>query len=186
MIAGDDDCRSVVIEPELIVGGSTACIHPERVEAGREHAVGVAELTPRDSGPLPGTYFRHKGGWTADPQFMEQMGSSYLLGTRSGYAGRGRRDEDRNSAERPVPHLRADEELDGPLGRQGEACPRRLPPPHRRPRLRHALRYGRSRTALAGWLQYRPTSRRASTKSRCTIWRDSTRVATPSSSRCTT
>lgn len=38
MIAGDDDCRSVVIEPELIVGGSTACIHPERVEAGREHA----------------------------------------------------------------------------------------------------------------------------------------------------
>ena len=79
MIAGDDDCRSVVIEPELIVGGSTACIHPERVEAGREHAAGVAELTPRDSVLLPGTYFRHKGGWTADPQFMEQMGSSYLL-----------------------------------------------------------------------------------------------------------
>lgn len=26
MIAGDNDCRSVVIEPELIVGGSTACI----------------------------------------------------------------------------------------------------------------------------------------------------------------
>ena len=60
MIAGDDDCRSVVIEPELIVGGSTACIHPERVEAGREHAAGVAELTPRDSVLLPGTYFRHK------------------------------------------------------------------------------------------------------------------------------
>ena len=79
MIAGDNDCRSVVIEPELIVGGSTACIHPERVEAGREHAAGVAELTPRDSVLLPGTYFRHKGGWTADPQFMEQMGSSYLL-----------------------------------------------------------------------------------------------------------
>ena len=79
MIAGDDDCRSVVIEPELIVGGSTACIHPERVEAGREHAAGVAELTPHDSVLLPGTYFRHKGGWTADPQFMEQMGSSYLL-----------------------------------------------------------------------------------------------------------
>ena len=79
MIAGDDDCRSVVIEPELIVGGSTACIHPERVEAGREHAAVVAELTPRDSVLLPGTYFRHKGGWTADPQFMEQMGSSYLL-----------------------------------------------------------------------------------------------------------
>lgn len=44
---------------------------------------------------------------------------------------------------------------------------------------------GRSRMAI-GRRAVRPTLRRASTKSRCTIWRDSTRVATPSSSRCTT
>ena len=79
MIAGDDSCRSVVIEPELIVGGSTACIYPERAETGQERKASVEELTPHDSVLLPGTYFQHKGGWTADPQFMEQMGSSYLL-----------------------------------------------------------------------------------------------------------
>lgn len=166
MIAGDDDCRSVVIEPELIVGGSTACIHPERVEAGREHAAGVAELTPRDSVLLPGTYFRHKGGWTADPQFMEQMGSSYLLAHGLGTPVEDAVTKIEIPQSGPVPHLRADEELDSPLGRQGEACPRRLPPPHRRPRLRHALRYGRSRMALAGGrydLPYggRPPSRAA-------------------------
>ncbi len=79
MIAGDDTCRSVVIEPELIVGGSTECIYPERAETGRDSKAGIEELTPHDSVLLPGTYFENKGGWTADPQFMEQMGSSYLL-----------------------------------------------------------------------------------------------------------
>ncbi len=79
MIAGDDGCRSVVIEPELIVGGSTACIYPERAEVKRDRKAGVEELSPLDSVLLPGTYFQQKGGWTADPQFMEQMGSSYLL-----------------------------------------------------------------------------------------------------------
>ena len=49
MIAGDNDCRSVVIEPELIVGGSTACIHPERVEAGREHAACHRMISPPPS-----------------------------------------------------------------------------------------------------------------------------------------
>jgi len=79
MIAGEEGSRSEVVEPELIVGGSTACIHPELCGAERGRRAGVAELTPEDSVLLPGTYFSHKGGWTADPQFMEQMGSSYLL-----------------------------------------------------------------------------------------------------------
>ena len=114
----------------------------------------------------PGNLFPAQGRLDSRSPVHGADGVELPLGTRSGYAGRGRRDEDRNSAERPVPHLRADEELDGPLGRQGEACPRRLPPPHRRPRLRHALRYGRSRMALAGGrydLPYggRPPSRAA-------------------------
>lgn len=114
----------------------------------------------------PGNLFPAQGRLDGRSPVHGADGVELPLGTRSGYAGRGRRDEDRNSAERPVPHLRADEELDGPLGRQGEACPRRLPPPHRRPRLRHALRYGRSRMALAGGrydLPYggRPPSRAA-------------------------
>lgn len=28
---------------------------------------------------VPGTYFDNKGGWIADPQFFDQMGSSYML-----------------------------------------------------------------------------------------------------------
>ena len=180
MIAGDDDCRSVVIEPKLIVGGSTACIHPERVEAGREHAAGVAELTPRDSVLLPGTYFRHKGGWTADPQFMEQMGSSYLLAHGLG-----------------TPVEDAVTKIEIPQSGQYRIFVRRPTGPTRRsmppaPSASASTAATATRSSVRaipngiGRRAVRPTLRRASTKSRCTIWRDSTRVATPSSSRCTT
>lgn len=79
MIAGIDGNRNVVVEPELIVGGSTECIHPERIDRNRDDRTRIEELTRRDSILIPGTYFLQKGGWIPDPQFMEQMGSSYLL-----------------------------------------------------------------------------------------------------------
>lgn len=184
MIAGDDDCRSVVIEPELIVGGSTACIHPERVEAGREHAAGVAELTPRDSVLLPGTYFRHKGGWTADPQFMEQMGSSYLLAHGLG-----------TPVEDAVTKIEIPQSgqyrifVRRRTGRPTGPTRRSMPPAPSASASTAATATRSSVRAIPngiGRRAVRPTLRRASTKSRCTIWRDSTRVATPSSSRCTT
>lgn len=79
MIAGSNMNSTVIIEPQLIVGGSTACIYPDRVERGGNQKKKAEDLTRQNSVLLPGTYFQQKGGWMADPQFMEQMGSSYLL-----------------------------------------------------------------------------------------------------------
>lgn len=79
MMAGEVEHISMVMEPRLIVGGSTECIYPDRAEAGCSEKTQVEELTVDNSILLPGTYFQNKGGWISDPQFMEQMGSSYLL-----------------------------------------------------------------------------------------------------------
>ena len=79
MISGDLSRREEIIEPELVVGRSTECTYCGRVGSENDGKATLDELTPQDSVLLPGTYFQHKGGWTADPQFMDQMGSSYLL-----------------------------------------------------------------------------------------------------------
>ncbi len=79
MISGEPCRREEIIEPELVTGRSTECIYPGRVGSENNGKATLDDLTPNDSVLLPGTYFQHKGGWTADPQFMEQMGSSYLL-----------------------------------------------------------------------------------------------------------
>lgn len=184
MIAGDDGCRSVVIEPMLIVGGSTACIYPERAEAGRRREACVAELTPADSVLLPGTYFQHKGGWTADPQFMDQMGSSYLLAHGLG-----------------IPVEDAVTKIEIPESGQYRIFVRtknwtahwadgeKYAPGAFRLRIDGRdcdTLFGTANPGGAGSRAVRPTSPKASIRSRCTIWPDSTRGATPSFSRCMT
>lgn len=54
----------IILEPELIVCGSTAPVLSEK------HRIDVL---------LPGSLFSHKGGWTVDQQFMDQCGSTVLL-----------------------------------------------------------------------------------------------------------
>ena len=149
MIAGDDDCRSVVIEPKLIVGGSTACIHPRN---GSRRAGTCCGRRGADAARLrtaPGNLFPAQGRLLdgRSPSSWSRWGRATSLDTVWV-----RRSDAVTKIEIPqsgqyrifvrtknwTAHWAA------------EKMPRRLPPPHRRPRLRHALRYGRSRMALAG------------------------------------
>lgn len=75
MIENKECCLNEVIEPELIVGESTS---PKK-SAGDMKRSGISSLSAADSVLVTGTSFADKGGWIADPQFMETMGSSYMI-----------------------------------------------------------------------------------------------------------
>ena len=76
LIEGTGKNRDVKLEPTLIVGGSTAKDNAKRSEPVK---CGIESLTPQNSRLLCGTMFDDRGGWTLDSQYIDGIGSSYLL-----------------------------------------------------------------------------------------------------------
>lgn len=70
--------RNIILRPELIIGGSTASTCTNRMMCKKEEAT-IADMTPINSLLLCGSTFADTGGWTIDQQFVELMGSTYLL-----------------------------------------------------------------------------------------------------------
>lgn len=79
LMNGDAEIITEIIEPELCIGGSTEPIYLDRISQNCNSKATIDNLTKENSILIPGTYFTDKGGWIADPQFMEIMGSSYLM-----------------------------------------------------------------------------------------------------------
>lgn len=77
MIRGEEP-RTILLDPIFTEGGSTACIHPERLH-GELPVTDIRKMHRSDSVLLPAVFFDDKGGWHTERQFMNTMGSSYLM-----------------------------------------------------------------------------------------------------------
>ncbi len=67
--------RTVMLEPVFTEGESTACVYRNRSSMMAETDI----MKKSDSVLLPAVMFDNRGGWTADNQFMDSVGSTYLL-----------------------------------------------------------------------------------------------------------
>ncbi len=70
--------RTILLEPTFTEGGSTACIHPERL-AGTGSVSDIAKMDGKNSLLVPAVAFSDRGGWCAETQFLDTVGSSYLM-----------------------------------------------------------------------------------------------------------
>ena len=76
MIEGHADGKDVIIDPILVEGGSTKSIVAKDVSDANTD---LSSTNQSNSIFLSGSMFDDKGGWTVDSQYIDQMGSTYLL-----------------------------------------------------------------------------------------------------------
>lgn len=71
-------CRDLVLDPLLVEGGSVGRMFSENEDKNTMH-MKMEEISASNSVLLLGAMFDDRGGWTADQQFIDLMGSTYLL-----------------------------------------------------------------------------------------------------------
>lgn len=76
MITGEATSLKVVLQPGLIEGGSSRSLLNANLPPADFPLPKVAK---GNSILLSGSMFKDKGGWTVDSQYIDQMGSTYLL-----------------------------------------------------------------------------------------------------------
>lgn len=74
----DVPCRDLVLDPLLVEGGSVGRMFSENEDKNTMH-MKMEEISASNSVLLLGAMFDDRGGWTADQQFIDLMGSTYLL-----------------------------------------------------------------------------------------------------------
>lgn len=75
MIENGEKPASVILQPELTEGGSSA----SRVDVVADEDFPLLKVSKSNSILVSGSMFDDKGGWTIDSQYIDQMGSTYLL-----------------------------------------------------------------------------------------------------------
>ena len=76
MIEDGQQPLSVVIQPELSEGGSSAPLFDVMAD---DEDFPLLKVSKSNSILVSGSMFGEKGGWTVDSQYMDQIGSTYLL-----------------------------------------------------------------------------------------------------------
>ena len=73
-----EGARTVLLPPIFTEGESTACIYPERL-VGQLPVSDISKMNPGNSLLLPAVAFDDRGGWQTESQFMDNMGSTYIM-----------------------------------------------------------------------------------------------------------
>lgn len=76
LMANENVDKTIILKPAMVTGGSTASLSPVVKETENKD---ISLIDASNSILLSGSMFDDKGGWTVDSQYMDQMGSTYLL-----------------------------------------------------------------------------------------------------------
>lgn len=76
LMAKDNVEKTIILKPTMVTGGSTISLSPECPGTEQKD---ISVIDASNSILLSGSMFSDKGGWTVDSQYMDQMGSTYLL-----------------------------------------------------------------------------------------------------------